>query len=357
MTSRKRTRVGPPKPRDGRSPTLRELAELVGLSPSTVSVALRGKTSVGVSAETQDLVRRKAREIGYRPNFLARSLRTSRTYSVGVMIPGVGEGYNVVVLRGIEDYLAQKGYYYYVASHYLQPRLVEEYAQGFIDRAADGLIVVSAPWEIHLSIPVATVSSYHEVGGSSSILLDHAKAVDLALRHLVELGHRHIAFIKGPAVVPDAEVRWRAITATAERLGIDLRPRLIEAMPSTPDSRLGYEAACRLLDSGETFTALFAFNDVSAMEAVHALTDRGLNVPEDVSVVGFDDIESAGYMGPGLTTVRQPLHDMGWAAAESVLDRIGRPREEWADARERIVVEPQLVVRETTAPPRAGTSS
>jgi LacI family transcriptional regulator len=349
----KRTKAAPSRPRTDRSPTLRELASKLGLSPATVSLVLNGETSIGIAADTQELVRAKAREMGYRPNFLARSLRTRRSYSVGVMIPGVREGYNVLILQGIEDYLAQKGYFYYVASHYLKPELVEEYARGFTDRAADGLILVSAPWQLHLSIPVATISSYHQVKGSTSVLLDHGLAAELALRHLMELGHRRVAFIKGTPNVPDSEVRWRAITDAAEKLGLAIRPKLVEPIVvPTRTPQIGYDVTKKLLRSGERFTALFAFNDVSAIGAIHALQDEGLKVPADVSVIGFDDIESAGYMGPGLTTVRQPLEEMGRAAAESVLQRIGKPAEEWAGALERIIVEPELVVRETTAPAR-----
>jgi LacI family transcriptional regulator len=353
MARMKRSKAVRPA-RAGRPPTLRELAARLGLSPATVSLVLNGENSVGIAADTQALVRAKARELGYRPNFLARSLRTRRSYSVGVMIPGVSQGYNVMVLQGIEEYLAAKGYFYYVASHYLKPELVEEYARGFTDRAADGLILVSAPWQLQLSIPVATVSSYHAVKGATSVLLDHGAAAELALRHLLDLGHRRVAFIKGTPNVPDTEVRWKAITDAAAKLGLTIRPRLVEPIVvPTPTPQLGYDVTKKLLASGERFTALFAFNDVSAIGAIHALADQGLRVPADVSVVGFDDIESAGYMGPGLTTIRQPLGEMGRAAAASVLDRIGRPADEWAGAQERIVVKPELVVRETTGPARS----
>jgi LacI family transcriptional regulator len=341
----------PRQPRASRSPTLRELATRLGLSPATVSLVLNGDTSAGIAEETKELVRAKARELGYRPNFLARSLRTRRSYSVGVMIPGVSQGYNVLVLQGIEQQLAVQGYFHYVASHYLKPELVEEYARGFTDRGADGLILVSAPWETQLSIPVATVSSHHAVKGTTSILLDHDAAARLALEHLAGLGHRRIAFIQGTPDVPDTEVRWRATREAAAKLGLTVRPRLVEPIVvPTSTAQLGYDVTKKLLAAGEPFTALFAFNDVSAIGAIHALKDAGLRVPADVSVVGFDDIESAGYMGPGLTTVRQPLQEMGRKAAEAVLARIGQPAAEWAAEVGRIVVAPELVVRETTGP-------
>lgn len=326
---------------------------MLGLSPATVSLVLRGDNSVGISAETQERVRAKARELGYRPNYLARFLRTRRSYSVGVMIPGVSQGYNVLVLQGIEDGLAAQGYFHYVASHYLKPERVEEYASGFTDRGADGLVVVSAPWRMRLPMPVATVSCHHAVEGTTSVVLDHGTAATLALRHLLELRHQRIAFIKGTPEVPDTEVRWRATVAAARKLGVDISPRLVEPIVVTSSTaQLGYDVTKKLLSAGERFTALFAFNDVSAIGAIRALEDQGLRVPEDVSVVGFDDIESAGYMGPGLTTIRQPLQEMGRIAAEAVLRKIGRPSAEWANDVERIVVAPQLVVRETTGPAR-----
>jgi LacI family transcriptional regulator len=333
--------------------TLRDLAGMLGLSPATVSLVLKGDTSVGISAATQERVRAKARELGYRPNFLARSLRTRRSYSVGVMIPGVSQGYNVLVLQGIEEFLAGQGYFHFVASHYLEPQRVREYARGFTDRGADALIVVSAPWEQQLPIPVATVSSHHSVKGTTSVVLDHDAAATLALRHLTQLRHKRIAFIKGTPEVPDTEVRWRATVEVARKLGIPIRPRLVEPIVVPPSTaQLGYDVTRKLLATGERFTALCAYNDVSAIGAIRALEEHGLRVPADVSVVGFDDIESAGYMGPGLTTVRQPLHEMGRTAAQAVLSKVGRPAAEWAKEAERIVVAPQLVIRETTGPAR-----
>ncbi len=341
--------------RGRRTPTLRELADALGLSPATVSSVLSGATSVGIAPRTQKLIRDTARKMNYRPNFLARCLRTRRSYSVGVMVPEVSQGYNTLVLRGIEEHLLAQGYFYYVASHHLRPDLIEEYARALIDRAADALILVSAPWELELPVPVATVSSHHSVKGTTSVLLDHAGAAELGLRHLLDLGHRRIAFIQGTAGIPDTEVRWRAITEAARRLGVPISSRLVapilDPTPSSP--QLGVDVTRRLLDAGDRFTALFAFNDISAIGAVRALEERGLRVPADVSVLGFDDIESATYAGPGLTTIRQPLQEMGKAAAEAVLRRIGRPRQEWADERAQIVVAPELVVRETTAPARA----
>jgi len=342
-------RRGPPHVK--RSPTLKQLADHLGLAPATVSTVMNGGASSGIAQETQQRIREAARELNYRPNFLARCLRTRRSYSVGVLVPQISQGYNVLVLRGIEEYLLGEGYFYYVASHHLRQDLVEDYAYRFIDRAADGLIVVCGPWSLQLPLPVATVSCRGPVNGTTSIELDHRSAAELGLRHLVDLGHRKIAFMQGDPAVPDTDVRWNAITGAAVRMGLPISSRLVspvpEGKPSAPAR--GYEATRHLLAAGEAFTALFAFNDVGAMGAIRALGEAGLRVPQDVSVLGFDDIESETYQGPGLSTIRQPLEQMGKLAAEAVLKRITRPPSEWSGRAARVVVKPELVVRATTA--------
>jgi LacI family transcriptional regulator len=232
--------------------------------------------------------------------------------------------------------------------------LVDEYSQLFLHRSVDGLIVVCTPWHLSLPIPVATISSHHDVKDVTKIVLDHHRAAEIALQHLVKLGHRKIAFIKGQAFVPDTEVRWNAILDVARKMELPISPELVaqieDVAPAAP--HVGYEVTQKLLASGERFTALFAFNDVSAMGATRALHEFCLRVPEDVSVIGFDDIESAAYQGRALTTVRQPLRKMGELAAQTILRRIAQPAEEPDTSHAPIVVKPELIVRETTSAAR-----
>ena len=339
----------------GETFSLKKLADHLGLAPATVSLVLNGSAVADtVSAETKSLIFAAAKKFNYKPNFFARCLRTRRSFTIGVMVPEVSEGYNTTVLGGIEEHLVQAGYFYFVASHHFRPDLVDEYAQLFLHRTVDGLIAVCTPWTASLPIPVATVSSHHSVAGVTKILLDHHRAAEIALRHLVDLGHRQIAFIKGQNFVPDTEVRWQAIVEVAGQMGLSISPGLVasieDSAPSAPHS--GYEITQRLLASGERFTALFAFNDVSAMGATRALNEFCLRVPEDVSVVGFDDIESAAYQGRALTTVRQPLRKMGEIAAQTILRRITQPAEEADPVPLEVIVQPELIVRETTAQAR-----
>jgi len=336
--------------------SLKKLADHLGLAPATVSLVLNGSAVADtVSAETKSLIFAAAKQFNYKPNFFARCLRTRRSFTIGVMVPEVSEGYNTTVLGGIEDHLVQAGYFYFVASHHFRPDLIEEYAQLFQHRSVDGLIAVCTPWNLNLPIPVATISSHHSIPGVTRILLDHHRAAEIALQHLVDLGHRQIAFIKGQDFVPDTEVRWKAILDVAGKMGLSISPKLVatikENIATAPHS--GYEITQQLLASGEKFTALFAFNDVSAMGATRALNEFCLRVPEDVSVVGFDDIESAAYQGRALTTVRQPLKKMGEIAAQAILRRITQTGEDADMQGAEVIVEPELIIRETTAVARA----
>ena len=354
-----------------RAISLKQLADQLGLSPATVSVVInRSPVAETISPHTKKLILDAARKFNYRPNFFARSLRMQRSLTIGVLVPEVSDGYATTVLSGIEDDLVRAGYFYFVASHHHRADLIDEYPKLFLDRAVDGIIAVDTPWRHRLGVPVVTVSGHHCASGVTNVVLDHELAANLALNHLLGLGHRQIAFIKGQAFSSDTEVRWNAILKAAAQLGICVSPDLtvqLEGFDTSP--RLGYKVTAALLKSRAPFTALFAFNDISAMGAIRAIREAGLRVPEDVSVVGFDDIRSAAYQNPSLTTVRQPLRKMGTIAAETVLRHIRASspngsarasrdagaaggRESGRSGASEIVVAPELVVRETTALPR-----
>lgn len=327
--------------------SLKQLAEHLSLAPATVSLVLNGSpVAKTIAPETRARIREGARKFNYRPNFLARCLRTQRTFTVGVMVPEVSEGYNAAVLSGIEDDLVREGYFYFVASHHFRLDLIDEYVELFLNRSVDGLIVVNTPWNRHLEIPAVTVSCHHSVPGTTSIVLDHRRAATLALKHLLQLGHQRIAFIKGQSFVPDTEVRWHAILEAANELRLEIDLALVTQIEGdSPKPDLGYKVTQRLLDAKHGFTAVFAFNDISALGAIRALHEKGLRVPEDVSVIGFDDIEGASYQNPGLTTIRQPLRKMGTMAAQTVLRRIASV----GTVQPKIVIEPELIIRGTTA--------
>lgn len=333
----------------GTGVSLKFLAEHLGLSQAAVSFVInRSPAAKSIPHRTQERIRAAARELNYRPSHLARSLRQQRSFTIGVVVPEISEGYAALVMSGIEDHLLEAGYFYFVVSHHHRADLIEEYPLLLQQRAVEGLIAVDTALSEKVDVPGVAVSGHRDIPGMTNIVLNHSKAACLALQHLAGLGHRRLAFIKGQEFSSDTEVRWEAVREAAKKFGIEVKAKLtgqLEGDSSSP--LLGYQVAQKLLASGETFSALFAFNDISAIGAIQALREAGLRVPEDVSVVGFDDIQSAAFQNPGLTTVRQPLREMGTIAAKTLLRRITAPAK--APYPKEIVVEPALIVRGSTA--------
>jgi LacI family transcriptional regulator len=350
--SEKKSAKSPGASPKGSNPiSLKQLAAHLALSPATVSLVInRSPVADSIPQQTKDRVFAAARKYKYRPNFFARSLRAQQSFTIGVIVPEVSDGYSASVMSGIEDLLLQEGYFYFVVSHRHRADLIDEYPRLFVERSIDGLIALDTPWTLSLSVPVITVSGHNKVKGVTNVVLNHVRAAEVALRHLAKLGHRRIAFIKGQEFSSDTAVRWSNIEKAARRLDIPIAKSLVAQLEGdSPSPELGYEATRKLLAASDSFTALFAFNDISAMGAIRALREAKLRVPDDISVVGFDDIQSAAYQNPALTTVRQPLREMGRIAAETLLCRIRRPG---SNEDSEIVVEPKLVVRETTGPPK-----
>lgn len=334
--------------------SLRDLGEHLGLSPTTVSLVLNGSPAArSIPAKTQRRILDAARELEYQPNFVARSLRSRKSGSIGVILPEVSEGYSSLVLRGIEEYLLPQGYMYLVTSHRHKPQLIERAPRLLHERNVEGLIAVDTPLGGAVTGPAVSVSGHQRLAGVCNIVLNHEKAAELGLRHLTGLGHRRIAVIQGQEFSSDSEIRWRAIAGAAVRFGVPIDPALVARLEGDmPSPVTGRDAMKRLLSGGTRFTAVWAFNDVSAIGAIRALHDAGFAVPGDVSVLGFDDILSALFQTPALTTVRQPLERMGSLAAEVLLERLRKPDlPNWDVER---MVEPELVIRESTAPVRGG---
>ncbi len=344
-----------------RSVTLKTVAESLDLSPATVSVVLnRSPVADSIPQKTQERVFAAARRLNYRPNYMARALRRRRSFSVGVLVPEISEGYAAGVMSGVEKRLLQEGYFYLVASHRSRSDLLEEYLGLLKDRLVEGFILVNTPLEKPPDLPAVAVAGHRELDGVTNVVVDHDRVAALALSHLAELGHRRIAFFKGHAHSADTEDRWRGILRAAAALDLEVRRSLtlelgteIGGKVFSPEEGFeeGYAFGRKLLatsrgKSRAAFTALFAFNDVSAIGAMRAFLDAGLSVPDDVSVVGFDDIPSAAFQNPSLTTVRQPLQEMGEIASRILMRRLSGE----ASGSAEVTVEPQLIVRGSTGP-------
>jgi len=328
--------------------TLQMVADRVGLTKGTCSAVLnKSAASRSVPAHTQEKILAAARELNYRPSFHARNLGTKRTYMIGVVTQEIGDFYSSPIISGIERHLRQNDYFFLTVAHRHDPKLLDNYSHLLLDRGVEGFITVDTIMDSPLPLPTVAIPGHRRLKDVTNIVLDHRRGAWLALRHLVELGHKEIAFMKGANVSPDSDDRWKCICEVAHELGIRMRTDLIvqlESDDATP--QLGYPFAKKLLARNRPFTALFAYNDISAIGSIRAFQEAGLRVPEDVSVVGFDDISIAVHNNPSLTTVRQPLERMGEIAAGTLLKRI----EGHGDWLPEIAIEPELVVRDSTGP-------
>jgi DNA-binding LacI/PurR family transcriptional regulator len=335
-------------PRKENHVTLKAVAKHLGLTPGTVSAVLNDSpASRSIPERTRTRIVEAARALNYRPNFMARSLRVQRTYTIGVILEEIGDAYGASIMSGIEEFLRNRNFFFFTVAHRHDAKLLQTYGHMLMARGVEGIITVDTSIPEKPPLPTVAVAGHHTVEDVTNITLDHHKAARLALKHLKELGHEQIAFLQGQPESSDSEDRWAAICEVAKELNIRIRPELVVQMhgrDSTPD--LGYTFGKQLLSHRTPFTALFAFNDISAIGAMGAFQEAGLRVPEDVSVVGFDDIAIASFSKPALTTVKQPLKRMGEIAASTLLDWIeGRE-----DYRPEILIEPELVVRKSTAP-------
>jgi len=329
--------------------SLKFLAKYLDLSPATISVVLNDSpTAREIPQQTKDRILAAVSKFKYRPNVWARSLRKKRSFTIGVLVHEISEGYGALLLNALDDYLLQEGYFYFVVSHRRRPDLLEEYPKMLMDRSVEGFIVIDTVLHKGLPLPTVNISGHTKLPGVTNVVLDHQLAARLALQHLIGLGHRQIAFIKGQPFSSESEVRWKAIQEVARELSLPIRPELtIQLETNTFSPVLGYPVTQELLSRSTPFTALLAYNDLSAIGAIAAIRERGLRVPEDISVVGFDDIASAAFQNPSLTTVRQPLRQMGATAARILLDRLNGG----TDPGE-VMVKPEFIVRESTCPAR-----
>jgi len=332
--------------------TLKAVAQHLGLTPGTVSAVLNDSPSArSIPQETKNRIRAAAQELNYRPNFFARTLRNKRTYTIGVIAEEIGDSYSSPIISGLEQYLRQREYFFLTVVHRHDQALLSRYAQMLSERGVEGIITVDTTVQEAPMLPTVSVAGHKRLKGITNIVLDHERAAVLALSHLKELQHERIAFMKGNPISSDAKDRWDAICRVAAQIGVTIDPELtVQIDADDPTPKLGYPFAHQLLARQKPFTALFAYNDISAIGAIRAIQEKGLRVPQDISVMGFDDIPGAAYHTPSLTTVRQPLNRMGEVAAQTLLERIEGKKEYPPE----IAIEPELVVRESTA--KAATS-
>ena len=275
---------------------------------------------------TQRLVQDTAHKLGYFPNLQARSLRSNRTHSIGVLVFDITDPYCGLVIRGIENSLESAGYMSVLADLQNNPQRLHRCLQLLMGRRVEGIIAIANPVQLgtelssalnQFKIPAVVIGGQPEVTQYSSVIVNNTAGTRCAVEHLYELGHRHIAVIKGPKAMSDSAPRWNGIRAYARAKGIPINLSLVVEIEGTNSSyEEGYELTKRLMQTGKRFTGLIAFDDLTAFAAIGALSSAGRRVPEDCSVIGFDDIPGAAFYNPPLTTICQNLEEQGMMSAE-----------------------------------------
>jgi LacI family transcriptional regulator len=333
--------------------TLRDVARLAGVHPGTVSRALNPATEALVNDDTVRRVREAATELGYRPNPMARGLKTNRTYTIGVLIPDIQNPLFPPIIRGIDDVLGPAGYTPLIANTDNDPERERTDVDAMRARQVDGFITATARRDHELldevarsTAPVVLVNRRVEDGLLPSATPDDRRGSRLATEHLLALGHRRIAHLAGPPELSTGLGRREGYADAMRAAGLDVEPGLVRAgrMFTEPE---GARLCAELLDAGETFTAIVAANDLMALGCYDVFAARGLDCPRDISVVGFNDMPFADRFRPPLTTIRIPHYEIGVAAAELLLDLLRDPE---TPPRE-VVLPAEVVVRGSTAPP------
>jgi LacI family transcriptional regulator len=342
--------------------TLVDVARASGFSPSTVSIVLNeAPLSRYVAAQTKERIRRTAEDLGYRPDAFARSLRSRRTHTVGVMIFDISDPFCTLILRGIERTLHATPYLPIMMDAHNDRKQFEGYLEMLMERRVEGLIVV-ANWLFEedgqvarvceSKLPTIVVGRDLSAEKIRSVIVENEQGGYLAMRHLYELGHRDVAVIRGPARLIDSHRRWDGLQRFAREHGFAIDERCVRELPFVLDPISGFEGGLtltsELLASGAKFTAIVAFDDLTALGAVRGLSQAGLRVPDDCSVIGFDDVPPALLATPGITTIRQPMEEMGSLAADFILDAMRRAEEEGAEWPILNMLAPSLVLREST---------
>ena len=345
--------------------TIRDVAKKSGFSPSTVSLVLNNATRAKyIPAATKEIVRQAAKELDYKPNIFARSLRAQKTDTIGVVVFDMTDPYCTHILRGIESELNSAGFLYLLSDIQNNRTRFQKNLEMLLERRIEGLMLIANSLSmnpmvlesLHASqVPLVVIGrEIDTVSNNSSVTVNNARGGYLALQCLYELGHREIGFIRGPKNIVDSVHRWKGIERFAQEVGYEIRHELTVELAAGPTTFLGgMKAAKDLLKSNRPFTAILAFDDMTALGAIRALNEAGKDIPRDCSVIGFDDIDAADYYNPPLTTIRQPMTDMGRQGASILLAAVRSSRNKKTPANAHRMLEPELIVRKTTDAPGA----
>ncbi|ARN21357.1 LacI family DNA-binding transcriptional regulator [Piscinibacter gummiphilus] len=329
--------------------TIKDVAQHAQVSVATVSHVINDTRFV--SEATRVRVQEAIEALRYVPSALARSLKSNRTHTVGMMIPNSSNPYFAEIIRGIEDTFYEAGFNVILCNSDDDPIKQGNYVRLLTEKQVDGLIVMSSGSDVELldtlraaRMPQVVVDREIDDLAADLVEVNHEAGGFLATQHLLKLGHRRIGCIAGPLGLSSARERVQGYRRALGEGGVTVDDRLIRGADFT--SAGGLAAMTSLLDSARRPTAVFASNDLMAIGAICAAAQRGLRIPQDVSVVGFDDIALAAHSNPPLTSVVQPKHQTGQLAAQLLLERIADP----SRALQRTILQPSLLVRQSSGP-------
>ena len=334
--------------------TLIDVASLADVHPSTASRALNAKTRDKVSAATVARVLDAARRLGYQPNSLARGLKMSRTFTIGMLVPDLTNPLFPPIVRGIEDRLREAGWTLVLANTDNSDAKERSLIEAMTARRVDGLILATARRDYPLlseivagGMPVVLVNRTTDDGSVPSVVGDDHSGIGQAVRHLTALGHTKIAHVGGTQTVSTGLGRYHSFVSWMQSEGLQVDPQLVVFATWFQEER-GAKAFDELFNRGVDFTAVVCGNDLIALGGYDVMRERGLSVPDDISIVGYNDIPFADKFAPPMTSVRIPHYHIGSKAADILIAAIEEPGAHPSDVRLR----PELIVRGSTAPPR-----
>lgn len=334
--------------------TIKDVAQHAQVSVTTVSHVINGTRFVSEAA--RERVQQAIAALNYVPSALARSLKSSRTHTVGMMIPNNSNPYFAEIIRGIEDTCFEAGFNVILCNSDDDPLKQSQYVRVLSEKQVDGLIVLSSGGDSELietlrsaGMPQVVVDREIDDLAADLVEVNHELGGYLATKHLLELGHRRIACIAGPQTLSPARQRVQGYQRALHELGVKVDDKLLRRADFT--SAGGHAAMASLLKARQKPSAVFASNDLMAIGAICAAAEAGLSIPQDLSVIGFDDIALAAYSNPPLTTIAQPKHQTGALAARLLMERIAQRDKPLR----REILQPALCVRRSTGPAAKGT--
>jgi DNA-binding LacI/PurR family transcriptional regulator len=327
--------------------TIKDVAEIAGVSTSTVSRVL--SDSPLVSDDTRKKVLKVVRELNFSPNVVARALKKRESSTIGLLVPDIVNPYFAEIARGVEDIAHKSGYSVVLCNYDADTEKEKKYLQVLLQRQIDGLIYAGSGLLagsivnlLQAGIPTVLLDrDTSEILDVDTVCIDDESAAQLAVDHLISLGHREIAVLSGPEYLNSSRGRLAGYKLSLARSAIDFKPELVVSGPFTTEA--GFELVTKLVRSGARFTAVFAMSDMMAIGAIKGLQRLNLRVPEDIAVVGFDNIKMSELITPELTTVAQPMYELGSQAFAILKERLDARHSE----RQRIVLKTRLIVRDS----------